>query len=99
MSRRLRKAQTEKFADLTVERVGAEGDGIAHFEGKPVYLPFTVPGDRVRALLGSRRGGGREGRVVERLCVGSGWSFSGKDTLLFGEKPVYSPPHLYARSI
>ena len=31
--------------ELTVERVGARGDGIAEHAGKPVYLPFTAPGD------------------------------------------------------
>ncbi len=43
---------------LTVERVGARGDGIAAWQGEPVYLPFTAPGDVVRARLGKRRGGG-----------------------------------------
>jgi 23S rRNA (uracil1939-C5)-methyltransferase len=38
----------------------------------PVFLPFTVPGDRVRARLGPRRGGGRAGRVVEWLALGPG---------------------------
>ncbi len=43
---------------LTVERVGARGDGIAQWRGEPVYLPFTAPGDVVRARLGKRRGDG-----------------------------------------
>jgi 23S rRNA (uracil1939-C5)-methyltransferase len=43
---------------LTVERVGARGDGIAQWRGEPVFLPFTAPGDVVRARLGKRRGGG-----------------------------------------
>jgi 23S rRNA (uracil1939-C5)-methyltransferase len=55
-----------------VERLGARGDGIAEYDGEPVFLPFTVPGDRVRARLGLRRGGGREGRAVEWLVYGSG---------------------------
>ena len=56
--------------ELSIERVGAAGDGIALWRGEPVFLPFTVPGDHVRAQLGSRRGGGREGRVVELLARG-----------------------------
>src|SRR5271169_7020526 len=60
------------LAELSVERLGAQGDGIAECDGEPVFLPFTEPGDRVRARLGARRGGGREGRVVEWLDAGKG---------------------------
>jgi 23S rRNA (uracil1939-C5)-methyltransferase len=60
------------LVELVVERLGARGDGIAEYEGTPVFLPFTVPGDRVRARLGARRGGGRGGRVVEWLHFGKG---------------------------
>jgi len=55
-----------------VERIGPRGDGISEYDGAPVFVPFTVPGDRVRARLGARRGGGREGRVVEWLDTGKG---------------------------
>jgi 23S rRNA (uracil1939-C5)-methyltransferase len=58
--------------ELLVERLGAQGDGIAQYEGEPVFLPFTVPGDHVRVRLGVRRGVGREGRVVETLASGPG---------------------------
>jgi 23S rRNA (uracil1939-C5)-methyltransferase len=50
--------------ELVVESLGAQGDGIAVWRGEPVFLPFTVPGDRVRATLGARRGSGREGRII-----------------------------------
>ena len=58
--------------ELVVERIGPRGDGISEYDGAPVFLPFTVPGDRVRARLGARRGGGREGRVAEWLDTGKG---------------------------
>jgi 23S rRNA (uracil1939-C5)-methyltransferase len=60
------------IVELTVERLGAQGHGIAQFRGELVFLPFTVPGDRVRARLGARRGGGREGQVLESLLSGPG---------------------------
>jgi 23S rRNA (uracil1939-C5)-methyltransferase len=63
---------TDELVELLVERLGAQGDGIVEYAGQPVFLPFTVAGDRVRARLGARRGGGREGRVVERLAPGAG---------------------------
>lgn len=61
-----------ELAELSVEQVGAQGDGIASWQGEPVFLPFTAAGDRVRARLGARRGAGREGRVVEHLALGPG---------------------------
>ncbi len=64
--------QPEQPIELRVEGIGAAGDGIAHWRGAPVYLPFTAAGDRVRALLGPRRGGGHEGRVVELVAAGAG---------------------------
>ena len=44
---------------LTVEHIGVRGDGVAHHRGEAVYLPFTAPGDVVKARLGARRGDGR----------------------------------------
>lgn len=35
--------------ELRIERLGAQGDGVAHLpDGKPVYVPFTLPGEIVR---------------------------------------------------
>jgi 23S rRNA (uracil1939-C5)-methyltransferase len=62
----------DELVELSVERLGAQGDGIAQYEGESVFVPFTLPGDRVRARLGPRRGTGREGLVVERLAYGPG---------------------------
>jgi 23S rRNA (uracil1939-C5)-methyltransferase len=50
----------------------ARGDGVAQYRGEPVFVPFTVPGDRVHARLGARRHGGQEGFAVDRLASGSG---------------------------
>jgi 23S rRNA (uracil1939-C5)-methyltransferase len=66
------RKQPDALVELAVERLGAQGDGVAQHRGEVVFLPFTVPGDRVRAGLGARRGGGREGRVVEWLAWGKG---------------------------
>ena len=66
------ETRRKDLVELSVERVGARGDGIAFYQGKPVFLPFTLPGDRVLARLGQSRGGGREGRIVEGLAFGTG---------------------------
>jgi 23S rRNA (uracil1939-C5)-methyltransferase len=57
--------------ELTIERVGVRGDGIARWRGEPVYLPFTAPGDVVRARLGARRGEGRTAELVELIAPGA----------------------------
>ena len=36
---------------VTIERIGARGDGVAHYQGRAIFLPFTAPGDVVRARL------------------------------------------------
>lgn len=56
-----------EIAELTVESLGARGDGVAQWRGETVFLPFAVPGDRVLVELGERRGPGRDGRVVELI--------------------------------
>lgn len=42
--------------ELLVERLGGQGDGVAEHEGRPVYVPFTLPGERVRARPVGGRG-------------------------------------------
>jgi 23S rRNA (uracil1939-C5)-methyltransferase len=69
MKRRSQRRTGSELVQLTVDRLGAQGDGIAEWRGEPVFSPFTVPGDRVRAEIGPRRGAGREGRVVERCAA------------------------------
>jgi 23S rRNA (uracil1939-C5)-methyltransferase len=35
--------------ELTIEEIGAHGDGVAYRNGGPVFVPYTLPGDRVVA--------------------------------------------------
>jgi 23S rRNA (uracil1939-C5)-methyltransferase len=62
----------DPFVELTIEMLGARGDGIARWRGETVFVPFALPGDRVRARLGPRRQGGHEGRAIEWLARGPG---------------------------
>ena len=32
---------------ITIDRLGAQGDGIANGKDGPVYVPFTLPGETV----------------------------------------------------
>ena len=35
------------MTEITITSLGAQGDGIADMAGQPVYVPFTLPGERV----------------------------------------------------
>ncbi|UCH72663.1 MAG: class I SAM-dependent RNA methyltransferase [Rhodospirillales bacterium] len=48
---------------LTISALGRHGDGIAETESGAVYVPFTLPGETVRAHIEGRRG-----RLVEILA-------------------------------
>jgi 23S rRNA (uracil1939-C5)-methyltransferase len=65
-----RAGRAAEEVTLVIDNVGARGDGIAHHDGRAVYLPFTAPGDRVRARLGKSRGEGRAAELVELLAEG-----------------------------
>ncbi len=53
--------------ELTIEALGAGGDGIARRDGAKLFVPGALPGERVRAELGRAAGGGTVARVLERL--------------------------------
>jgi len=40
---------------LDIARLGAQGDGVADCEDRPVYVPFALPGERVRAEVDGER--------------------------------------------
>ncbi|WP_262695450.1 23S rRNA (uracil(1939)-C(5))-methyltransferase RlmD [Kordiimonas aquimaris] len=42
---------------LTIESVGAQGDGVGTHEGMPVYVPMTVTGDKVTVEVAERKRG------------------------------------------
>jgi 23S rRNA (uracil1939-C5)-methyltransferase len=61
--------------EVTIAGVGARGDGIAGPDGEGVaaervFVPLTVPGDRVRVRLGPAQAEGRRGQVVAWLARG-----------------------------
>lgn len=44
------------MTELTIDRLGQHGDGIAERHGVPVYVPLTLPGETVEATLDADRG-------------------------------------------
>ena len=56
--------------EVMVKALGAKGDGVADFEGRPLFLAGTVPGDRVLTRVTGERSGGFKGEVIELLNGG-----------------------------
>ena len=53
--------------NVTIEKVAAEGNGLAHVDGKVLFVPKTIPGDIVNVSLTKRKKGFLEGKVLEFL--------------------------------
>lgn len=43
--------QRSKLIELSIEDMAAGGRGLAFYERKPVFVPYTIPGERIRARL------------------------------------------------
>lgn len=52
---------------LDILEVGARGDGVADLEGRRYFVPFTLPGETVKAEPIDKRGDGVVARLVEVL--------------------------------
>jgi len=67
--------------ELTIESVGRRGDGVGSFEGRPVYVPGVLPGERVRVRLLDDRD--------------KGWSASLLDVITPNPERVKAPCPVY----
>lgn len=54
-----------RTAEIVIERLGAKGDGIGNLNGTPVFVPATLPGERVLARIEGNRGDGLTASVVD----------------------------------
>jgi 23S rRNA (uracil1939-C5)-methyltransferase len=66
-------------AEVTIEQIGARGDGIAHVaapDGKSVliYVDCVLPGDKVRVALRQKRGDGYGAEVVSEIARARGYN-------------------------
>ena len=52
--------------ELDIDAIGAQGDGLAAHAGARLFVPYTAPGDRVRARLEAKG----HARVLEWLKTG-----------------------------
>ncbi len=47
---------TLQNVELTISHIGHRGDGCADYEGRTIFVPFTAPGDHIRADVTGDRG-------------------------------------------
>lgn len=50
---------------LTIEALSSSGDGICHLDGRAVFVPYTMPGDRVRVKLIQQKKNFARGQLLE----------------------------------
>lgn len=62
----------EETAVLTIDHVGAQGDGVAFHAGRKAYAPHTAAGDVVRATITPGNADGDRARVDEIVTAGPG---------------------------
>jgi 23S rRNA (uracil1939-C5)-methyltransferase len=67
-SRKRPRPPTGPSVELGIDEIGARGDGVARHPERPIYVPYTVPGDRLVARLDRERGEGRVGSVERWLA-------------------------------
>ncbi len=67
----LRLSELEEL-ELTIEKLVAGGDGLGRFEGIPIFVPRSAPGDRVRVRLFERRPDYGRAEILELLASGPG---------------------------
>jgi 23S rRNA (uracil1939-C5)-methyltransferase len=59
-----------RTVELDILAIGARGDGLAKFEGEQVFVPLSVPGDRIVARLEGRRADGFTASLAELVTAG-----------------------------
>jgi len=58
--------------EVEIKGVGARGDGVGDYAGRPVFVPQALTGDRLRVRLVAEKSGGWRGEPVELLSEGPG---------------------------
>jgi 23S rRNA (uracil1939-C5)-methyltransferase len=61
--------RTGEHREVTIQSIGARGDGIAKLGASRLFVPLTVPGDRLYVRIIGRRGDDLVGAPVEWLAL------------------------------
>ena len=76
---RSKTARPDRAAEVTIERLGGRGDGIAQTEAGPVFVPAALPGEQMLVRLGKPRSEGFAARVFQH-------EFDHLDGILFPQR-------------
>ena len=60
--------RTGEHPEVTIQSIGARGDGVAKLGAARLFVPLTVPGDRLYVRIIGRRGGDLVGTPVEWIA-------------------------------
>src|SRR5262245_59296219 len=60
-------SRASEKVELVTTAMGGQGDAVAEWQGKRVFVPFALPGERVRARLQPAAGGDLTASEVEIL--------------------------------
>lgn len=58
--------------EVEIEKLVAGGEGLARFEGAPIFVPRSAPGDRLRVRITDRRADYGRAEILEILAPGPG---------------------------
>jgi len=64
---RTQRPVASETLEVDVVSLGAQGDGVANWAGKSLFIPGVLPGERVRVKTGAKRGDGVCAEVLEIL--------------------------------
>jgi len=67
-----RPAAPPRMVEVEITAIGARGDGVARLGEDQVFVPFTIPGDKVVARIEGKRGDGLAAALVEVAQPGPG---------------------------
>lgn len=56
--------------DVEIDRLVSGGDGIARYDGLPIFVPRSAPGDRLRVKIVARKSGYARGEIQQVLTPG-----------------------------
>ncbi len=66
------RPEPSEVVEVAVEKLVAGGDGLARWEGLPVFVPRSAPGDRLRVRITESRRDYCRAEIVEVLTPGPG---------------------------
>lgn len=71
-SSKITRLENQPILELSIDRVGGFGDGVAEWQGRPVFIPHTAPGDLVRVRPVADHGDRLSADAIELLRHGPG---------------------------